>query len=73
MTVLEVGPGTGTYTMGAARRWGPEQGGHCRHRPKMIKRVKRRAEAEGIDNVQAQILQTSTICPLRTAPLTRPI
>lgn len=56
MTVLEVGPGSGTYTLGAARRVGK------RGRlvtidiePKMIERVNRRAEAEGITNVEARV------------------
>jgi ubiquinone/menaquinone biosynthesis C-methylase UbiE len=56
MTVLEVGPGSGTYTVDAARRVGP------RGRlvtvdiePRMIERVRRRAGAEGVTNVEARL------------------
>jgi ubiquinone/menaquinone biosynthesis C-methylase UbiE len=56
MTVLEVGPGSGTYTMGAARRIG-ERGRLVTIdiEPKMIERVERKAEAEGITNVEARV------------------
>jgi ubiquinone/menaquinone biosynthesis C-methylase UbiE len=56
MTVLEVGPGSGTYTMGAARRVGA-QGKLVTVdiEPKMIERVRRRAEAEGIENIEARV------------------
>lgn len=56
MTVLEVGPGSGTYTMGAARRVGA-QGRLVTVdiEPKMIERVRRRAEAEGLENIEARV------------------
>ena len=56
MVVLEVGPGNGTYTVGAARRVG-EQGRIVTIdiEPRMIERVIGRAEAEGIDNIEARV------------------
>jgi ubiquinone/menaquinone biosynthesis C-methylase UbiE len=56
MMVLEVGPGNGTYTLGAARRVG-ERGKIVTIdiERKMIERVKRRAEAEGVDNIEARV------------------
>ncbi len=56
MTVLEVGPGSGTYTLGAARRIG-EQGQLVTVdiEPRIIERVRRRAEAEGVDNIDARV------------------
>jgi ubiquinone/menaquinone biosynthesis C-methylase UbiE len=56
MMVLEVGPGNGTYTVGAARRVG-ERGKVVTIdiEPKMIERVRRRAEAEGVDNIEARV------------------
>lgn len=56
MTVLEVGPGTGTYTMGAARCVG--EGGKIVAvdiEPRIIQRVNRRAEAEGLTNIEARV------------------
>ncbi len=56
MTVLEVGPGNGVYTMAAAQRVGE---GGCVFtidiEPRMIERVKKRAAFEGIDNVDARV------------------
>jgi ubiquinone/menaquinone biosynthesis C-methylase UbiE len=56
MTVLEVGPGSGTYTMGAARRVG-EQGRLVTVdiEPRMIERVTRKAEAKGVTNIEARV------------------
>ena len=56
MTVLEVGPGNGTYTMGAARRIG-EQGKLVTVdiEPKMVDRVRQRAEVEGVENIEARV------------------
>jgi len=56
MTVLEIGPGNGTYTIAAARRVG-EQGKVITVdiEPRMIERVTRRARREGIDNIEAQV------------------
>lgn len=56
MTVLEVGPGNGRYTVETARRVGN------RGRlvtidiePKMIERVRQRAQAEGVTNLEAKV------------------
>ena len=56
MTVLEVGPGSGTYTMGASRRVGA-QGRLVTVdiEPKMIERVRRRAKAKGAGNIAALV------------------
>lgn len=56
MTVLEIGPGSGTYTLAAARRAG-DQGKVVTVdiEPKVIERVKRKIQAEGIKNVDARV------------------
>lgn len=56
MTVLEVGPGSGTYSMGTAQRLG-EQGKLVTIdiEPKMIERVRRRAEEEAVENIEARV------------------
>ena len=56
MTVLEVGPGNGTYTVATARRVG-DRGKVVTIdiEPKMIERVTRRAQAESIDNIEAKV------------------
>jgi ubiquinone/menaquinone biosynthesis C-methylase UbiE len=56
MTVLEVGPGNGTYTVATARRVG-ETGKLITVdiEPKMIERVKRRAQTEGLENIEARV------------------
>ena len=56
MMVLEVGPGSGTYTMGAARCVGA-QGRLVTVdiESKMIERVRRRAEVEGVENIEARV------------------
>ena len=56
MKVLEVGPGNGTYTMATARRVGK----HGKVitidiEPKMIERVKKRAQVEGLNNIDARV------------------
>ena len=56
MTVLEVGPGNGTYTIATARRIG--NNGKVITidiEPKMIERVKRRTQMEKIENVEARV------------------
>jgi ubiquinone/menaquinone biosynthesis C-methylase UbiE len=56
MRVLEVGPGNGTYTLGAARLIGP--GGELVTidiEPKMIKRFQCRIETEGVTNIDARV------------------
>lgn len=56
MTVLEVGPGSGTYTLGAAQRVGPEgKLVTVDIEPRMIQRVQQRVHAEGVANVEAQV------------------
>ena len=56
MRVLEVGPGNGTYTLGAARQIGPEgELVTIDIEPKMIERVKQRLTAEGISNIEARV------------------
>jgi ubiquinone/menaquinone biosynthesis C-methylase UbiE len=56
MTVLEVGPGNGTYTVAAARRVG-EKGRIVTIdiEPRMIERVRRKAREEGIENIDARV------------------
>ncbi len=56
MTVLEVGPGNGRYSVAAARCLGPT-GRLCAVdiEPKMIERVQRRAAAEGVANIEARV------------------
>jgi len=56
MTVLEVGPGNGTYTMAAAKVLG-DRGRLVTVdiEPKMIERVRLRARREGVLNVEARV------------------
>ena len=56
MRVLEVGPGSGTYTMAAARRVG-ENGrvSAVDIEPRMIEYVREKAEREGIRNIDARV------------------
>lgn len=56
MTVLEVGPGNGRYTIETARRVG-SQGNVITVdiEPKMIERVRQRAQVEGITNLEAKV------------------
>lgn len=56
MTVLEVGPGNGAYTAAAARRVG-DQGSVIAIdiEPRIIARVERKAQAEGIKNLAARV------------------
>lgn len=56
MTVLDVGPGNGTYTLGAARRVGTEgRVVAVDIEPRMIERVRDRAKAEGVGNIEARV------------------
>ena len=56
MTVLEIGPGNGTYTVAAARRVGDAgKVVAVDIEPKMIERVERRAQAEGITIIEARV------------------
>ena len=56
MTVLEVGPGKGTYTLETARQLGP-QGRMVAIdiEPTIIERLQTRAQASGIDNLEARV------------------
>jgi ubiquinone/menaquinone biosynthesis C-methylase UbiE len=56
MKVLEVGPGNGTYTIATARRLG-ESGKLTTIdiEPKMIERINKRIQAEGITNIEARL------------------
>lgn len=56
MTVLEVGPGNGRYTIETARRVGNTGKVIAIDiEPKMIERVGQRAQAEGITNLEAKV------------------
>jgi ubiquinone/menaquinone biosynthesis C-methylase UbiE len=56
MTVLEVGPGNGRYTVETARRVGTAGRVFAVDiEPKMIERVSQRAQAEGIPNFEARV------------------
>ena len=62
MRVLEVGPGSGTYTLAAARLIGPD--GiliTVDIEPKMIDRVNKRIEAESVTNIDARV---ADVCDL---------
>ena len=56
MTVLEVGPGNGTYTIATARKIG-DSGKLITIdiEPKMIQRVQKRIQKEGITNIEARV------------------
>jgi ubiquinone/menaquinone biosynthesis C-methylase UbiE len=56
MRVLDVGPGSGTYTIAAAQRVGPAGEVEAVDiEPKIIRRVLERAEAKGITNLHARV------------------
>jgi ubiquinone/menaquinone biosynthesis C-methylase UbiE len=56
MSVLEVGPGNGTYTIATARRVGKAGKVFTIDiEPRMIQRVTQRARAEGISNIEARL------------------
>lgn len=56
MTVLEVGPGNGRYTLETARRVGSTGKVIAVDiEPKMIERVTQRAHAEGVTNLEARV------------------
>ena len=62
MTVLEVGPGNGRYTIETARYVG--QSGQVITtdiEPKMIERVEQRAQTEGIKNLEAKVADVYTL------------
>jgi ubiquinone/menaquinone biosynthesis C-methylase UbiE len=56
MAVLEVGPGTGTYTIATARHVGP--GGRVVAidiEPRVVERLRQRIAREGVTNVETQV------------------
>jgi ubiquinone/menaquinone biosynthesis C-methylase UbiE len=56
MRVLEVGPGNGTYTLGASQRLGGEgQLVAVDIEPKVIERLQKRIRSEGTTNVEARV------------------
>ena len=56
MTVLEIGPGSGTYTIGAARRVGAAgKVVAIDIEPRMVERVVQRAAADGFANIEARV------------------
>ena len=56
MTVLDVGPGNGRYTLAAARAVGPHGHVHAIDiEPRMIRRVQQRAAEQGVANIEAHV------------------
>ena len=56
MTVLDIGPGNGTFTLAAARRAGPTGRVYAIDiEPRMIARVRQRAAEAGLENVDARL------------------
>ena len=56
MTVLDVGPGNGRYTLAAARAVGPHGRVHAIDlEPHMIQRVHQRAASEGVTTIDARL------------------
>jgi len=56
MTVLDIGPGNGTYTIAAARQVGPEGKLFAIDiEPRMIERVQKNAAAAGVGNIEARV------------------
>lgn len=56
MTVLEVGPGTGTYAIASARRVGDKgKVVAIDIEPKMVDRVRKKMEREGMTNIEARV------------------
>jgi ubiquinone/menaquinone biosynthesis C-methylase UbiE len=56
MTVLDVGPGNGRYTLAAARAVGPRGHVHAIDlEPRMIQRVHQRAASEGVTTIEARV------------------
>lgn len=56
MTVLDVGPGNGRYTLAAVRAVGPHGHVHAIDlEPRMIDRLHQRAASEGVTNVEGRV------------------
>ncbi len=57
MTVLDIGPGNGTYTIAAARQVGLQGRVFAIDiEPRMVERVARNAAAAGVDNIEARVV-----------------
>src|SRR4030042_4069292 len=54
MTVVEVGPGKGSYTFAVARRVDPGTVYACDIQPGVVERLRERAAREGVANVDAR-------------------
>ena len=62
MWVLEVGPGNGTYTLAAARHVGPAgRVVAVDIEPRMVERVRQKAAAEGVQNVDARLADVTDL------------
>jgi len=55
MTVVEVGPGKGSYTFAVARRVAPGTVYACDIQPAVVENLRRRATREGVANVDARV------------------
>ncbi len=55
MTVVEVGPGKGSYTFAVARRVAPGTVYACDIQPAVVESLRRRATREGVANVDARV------------------
>lgn len=56
MTVLDIGPGNGTYTLAAAQLAGPDGRVYAIDiEPRMIERVRRRADEARVSNIEARV------------------
>lgn len=56
MTVLDIGPGNGRYTLAASHAVGPQGRVHAVDlEPRMIARVRERAAGAGVDNVEGRV------------------
>jgi ubiquinone/menaquinone biosynthesis C-methylase UbiE len=55
MTVVEVGPGKGSYTFAVARRVAPGTVYACDIQPSVVERLRERAARDGVPNVDARV------------------
>jgi ubiquinone/menaquinone biosynthesis C-methylase UbiE len=55
MTVVEVGPGKGSYAFSVARRVAPGTVYACDIQPAVVERLRRRSARGGVDNVEARV------------------
>lgn len=58
MTVVEVGPGKGSYTFAVARRVAPGTVYACDIQPSVVEMLRERAAREGVTNVDARVEDT---------------